>query len=104
MPNSHGWNKLKLWSSATYSIEFNGEVSERFRDSFSWLRITTFQRKDQSTVTTLVGRMRDQAELTGLLSSLHDLHLPIISVQILSQGNDTNKTNQGFERKEKEKK
>ena len=104
MSNSHAGKKLKLWTPATYRIELDGEVGERFRDSFSGLRITTLQRKDQSTVTTLVGRMRDQAELTGLLNSLHDLHLPIISVQILSQENDTNITNQGFEKKEEEKK
>ncbi|MDX2454407.1 hypothetical protein [Desulfosarcina sp.] len=104
MANSYDGKKLKLWTPATYRIELDGEVGERFRDSFSGLRITTLQRKDQSTVTTLVGRMRDQAELTGLLNSLHDLHLPIISVQILSQENDTNITNQGFEKKEEEKK
>jgi hypothetical protein len=31
---------------------------------------------DQSTVTTLTGRLRDQAELAGVLNSLYELHLP----------------------------
>jgi hypothetical protein len=48
------------------------------------MRITTRQRKDQTTVTTLSGRVRDQAELTGVLNTLYELHLPILSVEILS--------------------
>ena len=90
MPNDYDGEILKLWTSATYRIQYQGGVSDFFRNSFSGLRITSFQREDQSTVTTLVGRMRDQAELTGLLNSLYELHLPIISVHILSEDNDNN--------------
>jgi hypothetical protein len=32
-------------------------------------------------VTTLVGRLRDQAELSGVLNSLYDLHLSILKVE-----------------------
>ena len=38
-------------------------------------------------MTTLTGRLRDQAELTGLLNSLYDLHLPILSVENLDADN-----------------
>ena len=99
MSNSYDGKKLKLWTPATYRIEIDGEVGERFRDSFSGLHITTFQRKDQSTVTTLVCRTRDQAELAGLLNCLHDLHLPILSVQLLSEENDKNKNESGARKK-----
>jgi hypothetical protein len=36
-------------------------------------------------VTTLEGRVRDQAELTGVINSLYELHLPILSVQNLTE-------------------
>jgi hypothetical protein len=47
------------------------------------MRITTRQRKNQSTVTTLTGRVSDQAELSGVLNTLYELHLPILSVENL---------------------
>ncbi len=45
------------------------------------LRITARKRADQTTVTTLIGRLRDQAELSGVLNSLYDLHLSILKVE-----------------------
>jgi len=32
-------------------------------------------------VTILVGEMRDQAEFMGVMNSLYELHLPILSVE-----------------------
>jgi hypothetical protein len=37
-------------------------------------------------VTTLAGRICDQAELFGVLNALYDLHLPVISVRIIEWG------------------
>ena len=51
------------------------------------MRITSRKRADQTTVTTLVGRVRDQAELTGVLNSLYEMHLPILSVENLTENN-----------------
>jgi hypothetical protein len=48
------------------------------------MRITTRNRADQSSVTTLIGRLRDQAELSGLLNSLYDLHLSILKVEVVN--------------------
>jgi hypothetical protein len=33
----------------------------------------------------MTGQLRDQAELTGVLNSLYELHLPILSVIILTE-------------------
>jgi hypothetical protein len=52
--------------------------------------ITTRTRADKLTVSRLVGRMRDQAQLTGVLSALYELHLPILSVENLSEENGVN--------------
>jgi LuxR family maltose regulon positive regulatory protein len=35
-------------------------------------------------VTALVGRLRDQAELSGVLNSLYDLHLSILKVEVVN--------------------
>jgi hypothetical protein len=83
MPNSHNEEHLKLWTPATYRIEVEGEVPESWSDRLGGMRITTRQRKNQSTVTTLTGRVSDQAELSGVLNTLYELHLPILSVENL---------------------
>ena len=85
MSNSHNGEHLKLRTPATYCIEVEGEVPESWSDRLGGMRISTRKRKDQTTVTTLIGRVRDQAELTGVLNTLYELHLPILSVENLKQ-------------------
>jgi hypothetical protein len=79
---------LKLWTPATYRIEVEGVLDEIWADSLAGMRISTRKRADQSTVTTLTGRLKDQAELSGVLNGLYELHLPILSVEFLCEDND----------------
>jgi hypothetical protein len=85
MPNKSDEPYLKLWVPATYRIKVEGKLDESWSDRLGGMRITTHGRKDQTTVTTLIGRVRDQAELTGVLNSLYELHLPILSVENLAE-------------------
>jgi hypothetical protein len=48
------------------------------------MQITSRERADQTTVSTLLGRIRDQAELSGVLNSLYDLHLSILKVEMVN--------------------
>jgi len=45
------------------------------------MEITTTSRWDKPSLTTLVGRIRDQAELSGVLDTLHGMHLPIVKIE-----------------------
>ncbi len=65
---------IKLWTPATYRIEVEGHLAESWSDRLAGMRIATRKRADQTTVTTLIGRLRDQAELSGVLNSLYGLH------------------------------
>jgi len=78
---------LKLWTPATYRIEVEGVIDENWTDSLAGMRISSRKRADQSTVTTLTGRLKDQAMLTGVLNGLYELHLPILSVKLLTEDN-----------------
>jgi hypothetical protein len=91
MPGEFDGKHLKLWTPATYRIQVEGALDEIWADSLAGMRISTRKRADQSTVTTLTGRLRDQAELSGVLNGLYELHLPILSVKILSEDNDAQK-------------
>jgi hypothetical protein len=87
MPGEFDGNHLKLWTPATYRIDVEGVLDEIWADSLAGMRISTRKRADQSTVTTLTGRLKDQAELSGVLNGLYELHLPILSVKILTEDN-----------------
>ncbi len=68
---------------ATYRIVVQGVLSERWRDRLAGLTISTTRRPNEVARTTLVGRIRDQAELNGVLDTLYGLHLPILSVETI---------------------
>jgi hypothetical protein len=82
--DSSKWKHVKLWTPATYRIEVEGHLAESWSDHLAGMQITTRKRADQSTVTTLLGRLRDQAELSGVLNSLYDLHLSILKVELVN--------------------
>jgi hypothetical protein len=68
---------------ATYRIVVQGVLSAHWRERLAGLSSETAMSPDQAPRTTLVGRIRDQAELNGVLGTLYGLHLPIISVETL---------------------
>ncbi len=81
MTDEYKKKHLKLWTPATYRIEVDGYLEKSMSNRLGGLLISNHQREDQTMVTTLVGRVRDQAELTGVLNSLYELHLPILLVE-----------------------
>jgi hypothetical protein len=88
MSNVSDGKHLKICAPATYHIEVEGVIGKSLADRFGAMRLTTRTRKDNSIVTILVGGVRDQAELSGVLNSLYDYHLPILSVKLLDDEED----------------
>ena len=76
--------RIKLWTPVTYCIEVEGHLAESRSDYLAGMRITVCKRLDQTTMTTLVGRLKDQAELSGVLNSLYDLHMSILKVEVVN--------------------
>jgi hypothetical protein len=75
---------IRLWTRVTYRIEVEGHLDESRSDRLAGMRITSRKRSDQTFVTTLIGRLRDQAELSGVLNSLYDLHMSILKVEVVN--------------------
>ena len=85
MTDNSNEKHIKLWTPATYRIEVEGQLIELRSDCLAGMRITVRRRSDQTTMTPLVGRLRDQAELWGVLNSLYDLHhLSILKVEVVN--------------------
>ena len=83
MTHNSNEKHIKLWTPATYRIEVEGHLDESWSERLAAMRIATRKRADQSSVTTLIGRLRDQAQLSGVLNSLYDLHRPIVRLEVV---------------------
>jgi hypothetical protein len=66
---------------ATYRIVVQGTLSEDWRDRLGGFSMNATSRGDKAAQTTLMGRVRDQAELSGILDFLYGVHLPILKVE-----------------------
>ena len=72
---------LKLWIPAFYRIQVQGAVDERYSDFLGGLVIQAVDHVGEFPVTTLYGRLIDQAALMGVLNTLiNSMHLPLLSV------------------------
>ena len=70
---------------AIYRIQVRGELDERFSDSLGGMSIKVDCDDEKGAVTTLQGPLRDQAALSGVLETLYELHLVVISVKHLGK-------------------
>jgi hypothetical protein len=66
---------------AEYSIVVGGELSLSWSEWFDGLAITSTRTPKGTVTTTLCGPVADQAALRGILCTLWDLNLTLISVQ-----------------------
>ena len=67
---------------ATYQIKVQGRIDPNWSDRMAGMQIRIAPEQTTPPITTLEGEVSDQAALLGVLNSLYELHLPIISVVI----------------------
>ena len=77
---------LTMDGPAIYRIHVQGRLDARLADRLGGMQITEVRVSGKKTETILVGRLVDQASLTGILNSLYELHLPVLSAECV----DTN--------------
>ena len=87
MPKEKSKKSFPFNRPGNYRIRVLGSLDESWSERLGGLRITTSSLKDQGPVTELVGQIRDQAELSGLLNTLYELHLTLLSVEMLEAEN-----------------
>ncbi len=68
---------------ATYRIYVKGHLVSDGSDRLSDMKVESSVERDGQETTNLEGRLADQAALSGALSTLYELHLPVISVECL---------------------
>ena len=79
-------NGLRIENPANYHIQIQGILNPEWSNRLGGLAIETRHfDDDRLPVTTLSGRLIDQAALFGVLSALYDLRLPLLSVEYLGK-------------------
>ena len=66
---------------ATYRIVVQGTVSRDWSGRLGGMEITMSSRESSGPQTILLGRIRDQSALRGVLETLYAFHLPILEVK-----------------------
>jgi hypothetical protein len=69
---------------ASYQISVQGRIDPSWSDLLEGMTICVTTGEGEPSVTTLDGEFSDQAALLGVLNSLYELHLPVLSVVCLS--------------------
>ena len=73
--------RLAFGAPGTYRIEVQGFLDENWSDRLGGMKITKDKQEGGTWVTTLLGRLPDQAALLGVQTALYELHLPLLSVE-----------------------
>jgi hypothetical protein len=79
--------KLSLHKPATYRIRVQGQLDDSWSLRLGGMVVQTATTEEQGPVTTLEGVLLDQAALAGVLTSLYNLCLPLISVEYVPTTN-----------------
>ena len=74
---------FNLMSAGDYRIIVQGHLEPSYGERLAGMQITHERLEDGSDATVLVGRLRDQAQLSGVLDFLYNLRLPVVSVDLL---------------------
>ena len=70
---------------AIYKIKVQGEVSNHVSKRLGGMQITIERKSGRYPVSVLIGKLSDQAALSGILNTLHEMHLTVVSVQALEE-------------------
>ena len=68
-----------------YLIQVFGTLGKSLSDCLGHMNIATDEHRDFGTVTSIEGKMRDQAELTGVLNMLYEHRFRLLSVQFVDR-------------------
>lgn len=77
--------RLRIEDSAIYRICVQGCLDEVWSDRLANMAITMDLTDAHSPVSMLIGRIRDQAELVGVLNGLYELRMPLLFIEITEE-------------------
>jgi hypothetical protein len=82
---SENQKEFRFSKPAIYQIKVQGEISQSWSSRFGGMQITVEQNKGRKPVSLLIGRINDQSALSGILTTLYDMHMTVLLVKIIEE-------------------
>ena len=76
---------LGFTKAAIYKIVVQGELDVAWCERLWGLQANVKREKGEKPITTIIGQINDQSALSGILTTLNDMHISVISVNLLSE-------------------
>ena len=73
-------------SPGTDGIRVRGHLDAKWSERLEGMNITDVRHSEKDDETILVGRLADQAALAGVMNTLYEQHLPVLSLDCLEEG------------------
>jgi len=86
MRNAQEKNVSAMKTPAIYRIRVQGKLDSKWSGLLENMNITEVKKPDGEIESILVGRLEDQAALSGILNSLYEMHLAVLSTECLEKG------------------
>lgn len=86
MAMGNNWSQVGLGTPATYRIVVRGCLDSSWSEQLGGLDIRVSREAQDSPLTTLTGRLADQAALFGVLDGLYGLGFTLLLVECLWEG------------------
>jgi hypothetical protein len=83
------YNRYPFSEPGDYRIRIRGVLDPGWMDCLEEMQISTSRHARGEVVTTLSGRLQDQAALLGVLNLLYDLHCAILLVERVNEEAET---------------
>ena len=83
MSDLQSWKDLKFEAPASYRIRVQKHLDDSWSDRLGGMIITRAYTEDKQPMSILIGNLKDQAALSGVLNALYGLHLSVFSVELI---------------------
>jgi hypothetical protein len=84
MSNSREPTRFTFGGPADYRVVVQGGIDASASDRLGGMQIETISDGSGAPVTTLIGRLKDQAHLAAVLNTIHQMHLAVLEVKKLN--------------------
>ena len=85
MSDKQPWKDLTFEAPASYRIRVQGHLDDSWTDRLGGMVITRAFTEEKQPMSILIGRLSDQAALSGVMNALYGLHMSVFSVERLDE-------------------
>ena len=76
---------IQLETPATYRIRVQGHIEDYWADRLGGMVISRAYSEKNIPLSILIGHLPDQAALSGVLNTLYDMHMPLLSAENMDE-------------------